>query len=265
MDNKIVILTISIILFYLIYKNNCNYKSIEKMTDSVDQDIDTKIRNQINMIYKADVESIRTLANISKKLQDGTLTVAGDLTVDGKFNYLPKGSIIAFNGPIAPKGWALCDGKNGTPDLRGRFIRMSSDTLGSFNSWGGKVVSDNKVAYDKSISANSRTDKNSFILKHRFGDKAGTDHQILTTDELPSHTHDMDYGGVHHHTYSKGTNSGCGARGSSYRKSGCPYYHDTTLNTHDDGNHKHTIKTTGSGWGHNNQPPYYVLSYIMKL
>ena len=26
-----------------------------------------------------------------------------------------------------------------------------------------------------------------------------------------------------------------------------------------------TISNTGSNWGHNIQPPYYVLSYIMKL
>ena len=24
---------------------------------------------------------------------------------------------------VAPKGWSLCDGTNGTPDLRGRFVR----------------------------------------------------------------------------------------------------------------------------------------------
>ena len=27
----------------------------------------------------------------------------------------------------------------------------------------------------------------------------------------------------------------------------------------------HTYATEGSSWGHNNQPPYYVLTYIMKL
>jgi hypothetical protein len=33
-----------------------------------------------------------------------------------------------FSGLAAdiPDGWAICDGTNGTPDLRGRFIRMTS-------------------------------------------------------------------------------------------------------------------------------------------
>lgn len=40
---------------------------------------------------------------------------------------IPKGAIIIFasdNTNIA--GWALCDGNNGTPDLRGMFISGES-------------------------------------------------------------------------------------------------------------------------------------------
>ena len=35
---------------------------------------------------------------------------------------IPLGGIIMWNGSVAPTGWALCDGQNGTPDLRDRFI-----------------------------------------------------------------------------------------------------------------------------------------------
>ena len=36
----------------------------------------------------------------------------------------PKGAIVMWSGRIndIPEGWELCDGKNNTPDLRGRFI-----------------------------------------------------------------------------------------------------------------------------------------------
>ena len=37
---------------------------------------------------------------------------------------VPRGTIVMWSGSIAniPKGWALCDGTNGTPDLRDKFI-----------------------------------------------------------------------------------------------------------------------------------------------
>ena len=39
-------------------------------------------------------------------------------------NSVPVGSILPYNGDLddIPENWALCDGKNGTPDLRDRFI-----------------------------------------------------------------------------------------------------------------------------------------------
>lgn len=37
-------------------------------------------------------------------------------------DWLPIGTIIAFHGEEIPEGWAICDGKNGTPNLIGKFI-----------------------------------------------------------------------------------------------------------------------------------------------
>ena len=68
---------------YLKYENSCNKNSIEKMANTND----TKIRDQINTIYKADVQAIRNLADISVKLQDSKgLTIPGDLTIEGNIN-----------------------------------------------------------------------------------------------------------------------------------------------------------------------------------
>ncbi|KAB2928982.1 MAG: tail fiber protein [Leptonema illini] len=39
----------------------------------------------------------------------------------------PEGAIMAFNLAECPEGWAAADGNNGTPDLRGRFIRGLND------------------------------------------------------------------------------------------------------------------------------------------
>ena len=45
-----------------------------------------------------------------------------------KINSMFKhGMIMMFYGTTAPDGWAICDGTNGAPDLRGRFIRSAYD------------------------------------------------------------------------------------------------------------------------------------------
>ena len=40
----------------------------------------------------------------------------------------PRGMILMWSGSVTeiPRGWALCDGTNGTPDLRGRFVLGTS-------------------------------------------------------------------------------------------------------------------------------------------
>lgn len=69
---------------------------------------------------------------------------------------VPKGIVCAWSGTQSdiPDGWALCDGNNGTPDLRGRFV------LGA----GG--------GYD--VNA-----------------KGGEENHVLTVEEMPSHKHNV--------------------------------------------------------------------------
>lgn len=66
-------------------------------------------------------------ANITVNEQ-GRITSAGA----GLFT----GMIMMFQGATAPSGWAFCDGQNGTPDLRDRFIVGSGSTY-SLNATGG--------------------------------------------------------------------------------------------------------------------------------
>jgi microcystin-dependent protein len=78
----------------------------------------------------------------SKKLQDGNNVL------------IPTGMIMMWNGQVAniPAGWALCDGGNGTPDLRDRFI------VGAGSSYG-------------------------------VGDTGGEASHKLIIDEMPRHSH----------------------------------------------------------------------------
>ena len=53
-------------------------------------------------------------------------------------HYVPEGTILPYTGDLAkiPHGWALCDGTNGTPDLRGRFLEGTGTTTGKFKAAG---------------------------------------------------------------------------------------------------------------------------------
>jgi hypothetical protein len=62
---------------------------------------------------------------------------------------VPKGTIIAWfasSGPV-PNGWIICDGApgSGTPDLRGRFLRGTTD-FGQVGQTGGSETHSHHVA-----------------------------------------------------------------------------------------------------------------------
>jgi len=76
-----------------------------------------------------------------------------------EFYMVPKGAIIIWSGSAdkIPTGWALCDGTNGTPDLRGKFV------LGAVSETGNK---------------------------YSVGKSGGEEEHTLTIEEMPNHSHD---------------------------------------------------------------------------
>ena len=107
---------------------------------------------------------------VSKSVSAGSLTSKGNATISGNlavsgaitgFGIAPVGSIIMWNGAQnnIPTGWALCNGQNGTPDLRDRFV----------------------------VGAGS---------SYAVGAKGGEATHKLTIDEMPSHTHSYKFKGA---------------------------------------------------------------------
>jgi microcystin-dependent protein len=250
------------ILFFIYIYNKISLccKISENMADTSD----AQIADAVKKYYLSD-EFIKNISLVASQLQQNGLKVPGNLEVSGSFNLLPRGTIVAFNSNTAPAGWALCNGANGTPDLRGRFIRMASADLqqedGATGGFGGYVVGrkSKSGSIDGSLIGNSRTDSSSWIYKMNVGDYGGTDHQVLNVNEIPAHSHRVNdwashdsgnswHGNVYH-------------RGSWYTReqnqNGGPEDYNALFDSDSSG--------AGSSWGHNNMPPYYVLVYIMKL
>jgi len=150
----------------------------------------------------------------------------------------PSGLISMWSGPIntIPPGWALCDGGNGTPDLRNRFI----------------------------LSVQSSVENP--------GATGGTHDQTLTVANLPAHdhaighTHTVNDPGHTHNVLSYGSGTGSNALVNGPLNSGnlaSPTASATTGVTVNafSGN----SGLTGGGTTFDNRPSYYKLAFIMKL
>lgn len=83
-----------------------------------------------------------------------TISASGAITATGGFTgggIVPSGGIIMWSGSIAsiPSGWFLCNGLNGTPDLRDRFVVGAGSTYAVAATGGSAdaiVVSHNHTA-----------------------------------------------------------------------------------------------------------------------
>lgn len=121
---------------------------------------------------------------------------------------IPKGSIIMFNGLSSeiPKGWHICDGTEGTPNLTGKFIK-ASNTSGET---GGKstiqILEENMPKHTHTFVGNQVTTSESGAHTHTIRGKygksdnandrncleTGSETDLITTSQSGAHTHTID-------------------------------------------------------------------------
>jgi len=146
-----------------------------------------------------------------------------------------SGMILMWSGLISavPTGWYFCNGANGTPDLRDKFI------IGASADSGGAAKTNVTASYTQTGGT-----KDLIVVSHT--------HTATSTVTDPSHSHTIS-GDVA--TYSGGGSSG--ANNSLGRASG--------TNAATTGISVSTsIASAGASGTNANLPPYYALAFIMK-
>jgi hypothetical protein len=153
-------------------------------------------------------------------------------TAIASINSVPSGMIAMWAGAATaiPSGWFLCNGLNGTPDLRDRFV------VGAGNSYAVGATGGSKDAV---------------VVSHSHGITIATSGSHYHTQRVDGV--DWDTSGRTGYTYASGTQWTDGIR-------------DSTAYTANAGDHTHsaTITTEGVSGTDKNLPPYYALCFIMK-
>ncbi len=171
-----------------------------------------------------------------------------DLIVHGRIKdqtgfIMPVGSIIAYGGSTAPEGWLLCDGKpidsrytdlrnainsSMAPDLRSRFI----------------------------VGAGQGTGQESYSLNGIGGESKHT----LSIEEMPKHRHELYTAG------SKWANEGWIGQNKDVKIKLTDRTDDNDKPGSEVGIGKTDVVVVNEGESqpHNNLPPYYALTYIIK-
>lgn len=170
-------------------------------------------------------------------------------------NPIPFGVITMWYGAVenVPSGWGLCDGTLGTPDLTNRFVIGAGDAYAP-GATGGSLTSG---------AAGTHTHTEATAGSHNHTGTSGS--TILTTAQIPAHTHTYSEASGSAFEYGTGLNGTSGLASTSTVASGSTgggLGHTHTIGT--DGTHAHTINSVGDHT-HAVTPPYYALAFIMKL
>jgi hypothetical protein len=165
---------------------------------------------------------------IAPTASPGTNTTQIATTAFALANGIPSGAILLWSGAIGsiPSGWLICDGTNGTPDLRNRFVVGAGSTY--------------------AVAATGGT-ADSIVVSHN--------HTASSAVVDPGHAHNLDLyffdtGGNRNFARSSDPVNPTGPVATNTASTGI------SVNT--------TINSAGSSGTNANLPPYYALAYIMK-
>jgi hypothetical protein len=152
-------------------------------------------------------------------------------------NAIPSGGIIIWSGASSaiPTGWYLCNGSNGTPDLRNRFV-VGAGSAYAVGNTGGSA--------DAITVSHTHTGSTDSAGAHRHGLNGGTGGTVKVLGTQTSKVSGIDH-----------------ANSEVWQTSYNGYNIMEQAGSHD---HTFTTGSSGSSGTNANLPPYYALCYIMK-
>jgi microcystin-dependent protein len=236
----------------------------------------------VHGVSAREFRSIADKVDLAGDTMTGALVLAGAPTQDlhaSTKGYVdqssPIGSIVAYAGATAPTGWHLCDGSaHGstalqavlalgghasptlTPNLRDKFILGDG---GSQPTSGGASTVALSTANMPSHSHGGAT----------ASGNATHSHGGATGDDSPDHVHNMT-GWREPNTFASGGITAAAFAGMSgtapygmFSSAGASARHAHAIGA-DAAAHVHGITAEGSGAAHENMPPFYALTYIIK-
>ena len=164
-----------------------------------------------------------------------------------------------------PSGWSLCDGQNGTPDLRNRFVVGASSGTGD-TTYPGLSVNATGGSADATLVSHSHT-----VDSHTHGDGSLTTSNKSLTGSINGISESFATGGGS----ASGVFTKFGGNNNSRTPQGSAGDIDPCGGVNFNGSHSHDVtgstgsaspgtNTQGSSATNANLPPYYALCYIMK-
>ena len=156
-----------------------------------------------------------------------TLKVGNIIDSSGNASAFVTGMIILWYGDTSniPGGWVLCNGQNGTPDLRNRFVIGAGDNFSAGDTGGSNSVT---------LSEANLPSHRHFVVSNALGGQNRTNSNVSANNQVRKGTG----AGNLYESYNLASTGSDAAAGRS--------------------------SAVGSGTAFDNKPKYHALCYIMK-
>lgn len=215
--------------------------------NSVQSEALIQARDGLNIGSAKTGGQVMLMASSLGELQTPALIVSGNASVSGRVRdktgyVMPVGSLLPYAGKNAPDGWLLCNGWSVPRTTYADLFTVISTTYGAGD--GSTTFTLPDMQGRTAIGAGQGSQPIA-LANRTLGQKDGEETHILSTLEMPAHTHGYT-------TY------------GSYRRLTGVLDSTGTKNSWQDSNSSVSTVSAGGNQGHNTMPPFLVLNYIIK-